>query len=151
MTEYISGLDKCTYIFSRDGKVFSPKNDNSRKSVAAFLDIVAQSNTLNCIVDEVSRGSVHTVKMTHIDTFAEATLSINYGGLYGYHAKITLSNGQQVSVQGGHETAMRKIANYLKNPQKAKKKICKVPVVREAVAVTDQHDKYADLEAEFEE
>ncbi len=155
MTEYIDGLDRATYMFAKDGRVFSPKNDDSKKIVAAFLGVVKQADELSCIVDEQVRGSVHNAKIKHIDTFAEATLSINYGGLHGYHAKVTLGNGQQVAVDGGSDTAIRRIVNYLKIPKPVEKKTPtrKVPVVTNDMvgAESHPHDQYAHLEQKFEE
>jgi len=153
MTEYIDGLDRKTYDFSKDGKIASPKNNDSRTSIEAVLNVISRDNELGVIVEEATQGSVHNVKLIQIDTRAEATLSINYGGNNGYHAKFTLGNGQQVSPHGGSDTVVRKIVNYLKNPkqQEAKKKTGKFPaVVRDAVMVPDLDDPHSDLEAEFD-
>ncbi len=153
MDDYIIGLDRTTYDFSKDGKIARPKNDDSHKSIKAVFSVLDRAEEIGVIVDEVTKGSVHMVKLTHVDTRAEAVLSINYGGSKGYHAKVILGNGQQVSVENGSDIA-RKIANYLKAPKQheAKKKTGKVPIVgRELVTVLDARDKYDDLEKEFEE
>jgi len=153
MTDYIDGLDRKTYDFSKDGKIATPKNNDSRTSIEAVLSVIARDNELGVIVDEATQGSVHNVKLTQIDTRAEAVLSINYGGNNGYHAKVTLGNGEQVSPHGGSDTVVRKIVNYLKNPtqQEVKKKTGKFPVVgRDAIMVPDLDHKYSDLEADFE-
>ncbi len=157
MTEYISSLDRKTYNFSKDGKMAEPKNKDSRSSIEAVLTIISRDDELGVIVDEATQGSVHNVKLTQVDTQAEAVLSINYGGTNGYHAKVTLGNGEQVSAHGGSDTVVRKVVNYLKDPknQPVKKKTGKFPAVsREAVTVPEADDsdnKYAHLEDELEQ
>jgi len=118
----ITGLNTATYDFSKEGRLLKPKNSASCGSIAAFLGIMEKSDDLGCIVEESTKGSVLSMKATNIDTLAEATLTINYGGRYGYHAKVMLGSGDQVSVEGGSETAMRRIINYLNNPQSVEKK-----------------------------
>src|SRR5574342_576523 len=140
MTAYMNGFNTETYMFSKDGRIFSPKNNDSKSCIAAFLDIVGRSDDLGCIVDEAIKGSIVSVKATHVDTMGEAVLSINCGGLHGYHAKIMLG-GEQLSVHGGPETAIRKIVSYLKAPKPAEKKTPtrKVPVLNREDVGAEAH------------
>ena len=160
MTAYINGLDtskdiktdKPKYAFSKDGRVALPKNKESYDTIDGVVSVLVRDDELGVIIDEITQGSVQNVKLTQIDTSAEAVLSINYGGTNGYHARVTLGNGEKVSAQGGAETVVRKIVNYLSAPkQEVKKKTGKFPVVsRETVTVPEAEDRYSHLEAEFE-
>ncbi len=150
----ITGLDTVTYDFSKEGRLLKPKNNVSCGSIAAFLGIMEKSDDLGCIVEESTKGSVLSVKATNVGTLAEATLTINYGGRYGYHAKVMLGNGDQVSVEGGSETAMRRIVNYLNDPQSVERKrlTSKQPVRVPADDVEpDPSCRFAYLEDEFAE
>ncbi|VVB81929.1 Uncharacterised protein [uncultured archaeon] len=115
---YLQGLSRETYDLSVDGKTLHPKREDSRVSVAAFLRVLDNSN-LDSVVESFDDKTTLGATLLNVSTGASAVLSVNYGGLKGYTAKVLMErNGvqQELAVDGGVDAAERKLAKVLHDP-----------------------------------
>ena len=126
----IPELDKGDYTFN-NGASYVPKSDDARASVDAFLQVADDASLADtCIVDRLDERTTTTFVLTNVENYGRVELRINYGGdSNGYHAKVVLvadKQQKQVSVDGGIESAVRKIRSFLGNPIIDKKKTSRI-------------------------
>jgi len=153
---------------AREKMVSRPNaDDGTRASIDAFLRVLDQADSLECIaditmardpmgidtspigpVDVETPRYVMSVLLTHINTMKKAKLEVSYTADGQYSVNVVLGPARQLSSKSGARKAAALIKDYLSG----RKKTRQLPIVRrDAVLAGEPDHKYADLELEFEE
>lgn len=157
---FLQNLNRETYDFTRTfavyddkGKEVSParvlripgSDERSRKTVSAFVPLMDDADSIDCIVDASLNDSCFLVEMTNVTTERSAILKLTYSG-EAYSAKVLLGS-EQLSVKSGVSNAQQDIRNYLNAVPEEKRKTRSIKIVE---AVDSEEDKYGHLESQFE-
>lgn len=156
---FLQKLNRETYDFTHTfatygdkGKEITParilripgSDERSRKTVSAFVPLMDEADSIDCIVDTSLNDSSFFVEMTNVATERSAILKLTYSGA-SYSAKVLLGS-EQLSVKSGVSIAQQDIKNYLNAvPEEKRKRPIKI-----GQDANVEEGKYDHLESRFD-